>query len=129
MLLKQKRGIGMIGETVVFILVNLAVIIVLLLAISRIDTSSTLTEQAYAKQTALLINGAKQGTIITEDITELYQIAQRNGIAPTITIDCEKNEIFIKATNGPGYKHVFFTKLDKCNYILDAQKRSLTIIV
>lgn len=124
-----KRGQSLVASEVIFVVLNLTVLIVLFLAVSYTSTPDPLYEEAYAKEIALLLDGSKPGTILTLDMTEMYQIALNNNAPMIVEIDCERNSVLVKATNGNGYKFDFFTDLDKCDYKLDNQKRSLTIRV
>lgn len=128
-MLFDKRGIQLVAGTVIFIVLNVTVIMILIYAIQGTSTRSPLYEEAYAKQIGLLIDASKPGTTINVDLTEIYQIAKNNEVNPEIVIDCVANEVYIKATQGNGYRFGYFTKLDSCEYVINREKRRLTIKV
>jgi hypothetical protein len=97
------------------------------LAISRVGTASSLYEEAYAKQIGLLIDASKPGTTLNIDLSELYQIAQSNNVGISVVIACDRNEVYVKASPGKGYRFNYFTEMPNCEYSIDNQKRRLTI--
>lgn len=125
----NKRGSeDLLAGTVIFIVLNVTVILILLGAVYMLGSSPPLYEEAYAKQIALLIDGAKNNTVIELDILELYQAADNK--APVIVkINCDSNEVFVQVTPEGGYSFPFFTEFEKCQYKMDAQNKRLTIEV
>lgn len=117
----------MLGETVAFLLLNVTFIAVIFLGVSRFGTASGLYEEAYAKQIALLIDGAKPGSTITLDVSELYQIAQKEGISPVFQLECEKNQVYVKSTSRGGYRYKYVTQLSQCYLAVDHQNRKVIV--
>ncbi|MBU0907278.1 MAG: hypothetical protein KKD18_06170 [Nanoarchaeota archaeon] len=126
-MLLNKKGERLITGTVIFVILNLTVIIVLIVAVSRSGSGASLSEEAYAKQIALLIDAAKPGTTLNIDITEIYLLARDNNINPNVFISCETNEVYVRAAPGQGYRFNFFTELKQCDFTIDNAKRRLTI--
>ncbi|MCX6748324.1 MAG: hypothetical protein NT076_01845 [Candidatus Pacearchaeota archaeon] len=82
-----KRGIHLVGEEIVFYILNAVFFIVLLVFIFNSVNGKPVYEQAYAKQIAFLIDQAKPGTEIVLDVSDIcneYKI-------PLINIDSAKN--------------------------------------
>ena len=127
----NKRGLSVVAGLVIFLVLNLIFLVAIFLAISRVEIGAPLYEEAYAKQIGLLLDGAKKGTIINVDLSELYQIGQKNNLKPVVSLDCERNEVFVQVTRGKGYRYQFFTDLEDCphSYSIDEQKRKLTVRV
>lgn len=123
----NKRGINLLGGTLVFLLLNLAFFSIMFIAVSRAGVSAPYLEKSYGSQIALLIDSSKKGTTLSIDIVELLQTAQKEKINPVIKLDCGTNEVIIKITNSDGYRHAFFTELEECSYSLDQQKGRLVI--
>jgi len=128
--MKNKVGAAaLLTGTVIFIVLNVIVIAIMILGISRVGTAATLYEEGHAKQIALLIDAAKPGTTIKIDLSELYQIAIDTKVEPEINIDCEGNKVLVRVTQGEGSTSTFFTKTEDCEFTVDKQKRRLTVKV
>jgi hypothetical protein len=123
----NKRGLALLGGSVIFLILNLIVILILLAFVSLYETPAHLYEEAYAKQFSLLLNSAKPGTTIETDITELFLVAKENNAEPNIILNCEKNEIFVKITRDQGYKHQFFSDFDECSSEIKNRKLEIKV--
>ena len=124
---QNKGGENPLAGEVIFIVLNVSALVVLIIAISRVGSTAPLYEEAYAKQIALLIDAAKPGTTLTIDVSEILQTAQKNKVSPEIKLNCERNEVFVKATAGKGYHFTYFTEIKECSYSLNVQQRVFTI--
>jgi hypothetical protein len=128
MMFRGKRGVGMVMGTIVFIILNVLFLILILFAISRAGNVGIVYEEAYAKQIALMINRAKPGTIIEVDLAELYSIANEGGVEPEVFINCNKKEVFVKATNKGGYSYAYNGNFRGCNDF-EIKNRKLVVII
>lgn len=108
----DKRGMGLLLSTIIFIVLNLVFFASLFLFIGVKSTGVSLHEQVYAKQIALLIDGAKPGTSIEVDIYKLYEIAKKNEYQPAkslVEINSQEKEVKVKLTErGKGYSFKHF---------------------
>ena len=131
-LIRNKRGFKILYAAVIFVILNLVFISVMFFFVARASSSVSFTEQAYARQVALLVDSAKPGTVIEMDIAELYVIASQKSVQPSITLNCDTNEVTVKLTSGRGYRFGYFSEIEDCSsdsIVLDPGKRRATIKV
>ena len=65
----KKRG-NILTENVIFLILNLAFLAILVVFILKQGAGAVVLEQSYAKQIALLIDGARPGMVIELDMEE-----------------------------------------------------------
>ncbi|MEM3121984.1 MAG: hypothetical protein QXH60_00895 [Candidatus Pacearchaeota archaeon] len=70
-LLKNKKGVDLIHETIIFLILNLMFFLALFVVVYRSGTGISLYEQFYSKELALLIDKSKSGTEITLDVSDI----------------------------------------------------------
>ncbi len=103
----EKRGI--LQSTVIFIILNAVFFAAMLFFVAWAGTNVSVKEQTYAKEIALLIDQAKPGTNLTMDISELYNLAEKNKYTgEIIKIDSGTKEVNIKLILGKGYSFKYF---------------------
>ena len=111
-LIRDKKGAGILAGTIIFILLNLVFFAALFYFIGVKSTGAGLHEQVYAKQIALLIDGAKPGTSIEVDISKLYETAEKKNYLPEkslVEINSATKEVTVRLTNtGKGYSFKHF---------------------
>lgn len=125
--MNKKGSENVILETVVFVVLNVAFLSLLILGVSRATDSANLSEEAYAKQTALLLDRAKPGTELQIDISELIAVAKKNKAEPIIRLNCNENLVYVKASQSGGYEFKYFSELNECDFNRDLQKRKFII--
>ncbi len=109
----NKKAENMLYSVVIYFLLLILFTVFLFLFLNRVGSQATVIEQIYAKQIALGIDKTKSGSVIKLDITNLYEIAEKNRVnGNIIDIDNNGNEVRVKLVNGKGYKHYFFSNLD-----------------
>jgi hypothetical protein len=106
--MKDKRGMEILTETVIFIILNL-VFLGIMIAFIFLKTSPTgLVEQDTAKQLALLIDAAEPGAEIILDAEEIVEIAKKNGISEDEAVKIVDNRVSVKLSEKSGYEYSFF---------------------
>ena len=107
--LRDKRGDDLLYSALVFILVNLAFFVLMFLFVARAGHGTSIYEQIYAKQIALLIDSAKPGTTFDIDISKLYELAEKSNYEGNfVEINPDENKIIVKLTDGEGYSFQHF---------------------
>ncbi|MBT4166478.1 hypothetical protein HOE04_05550 [archaeon] len=105
----DKRGITNLMGNVVYILLVVVFIGVIAVAIARVGSNSTLYEQIYAKQIALLIDKGDVGMEIEMDVYELYSFAKKKRFKGKIVdINKESSEVVVRLVDGKGYSYGYF---------------------
>jgi len=117
---------GLIRENVVFIILNVAFLVVMFFVVARYSNSSIFYEEMYAKQIVLAIDAAKPGTEIVFNVYFLEQLAKKNKYEGKIfDINQETNKVTVRIKQGKGYSFSYFTDnqfiwiYDKENKVLD----------
>ena len=101
----------LLHDEVIFIILVIVFYSILLLFVSRAGTGASFVEQNYAKKISYLIDQTKPGTYIELEVNEIFATADKKQInrQETIKIDPEKRTVTIKASQGTGYSHSFFS--------------------
>jgi hypothetical protein len=125
---RQKKAI--LTETLMFILIVLAFVFLSIFFIIRLGSGATLYEQIYAKQFALILDGAKPGTNITLFVPIFFNIAEKNKIKFTDTIKITaENEIVVTLIKGSEYKFKCFSALNSNMIELNQRESTVKFIV
>jgi hypothetical protein len=109
--MKNKRAVNVLTSTLLFIILNVIFFTIFFLEVAYAGTKVNIYEQTYSKQIALLIDSAKPGTVLDWDVSEAYNIANKNkaDLAQIIQIDNENQRVLVKLGGGKGYSFNFFT--------------------
>ena len=111
----KKRGkrASILTENMVFMLLNLAFIIILILFIAKQGAGAIVLEQSYAKQIALLIDYSKPVMVIKLDMGEAMEVAKENGIIdPLEIVKINENIVTVKLSEKGGYSYAFFNDVE-----------------
>lgn len=96
-------------EHTVFILLIIIWVIILGMALYRVQHNTALYEQLYAKEIALVIDRAEPGMEVQFDLTRAYNLATKNNLKGEIMrIDPREHTIIVRLTDGKGYSYHFF---------------------
>ena len=119
-----KRGIHLVGEEIVFYILNAVFFIVLLVFIFNSVHGRPVYEQAYAKQVAFLIDQAKPGTEIILDVSDIcneYKIPLINidyvkrtytkPILDAFKVDDSSKKVIVKFGTMGGYGMPYFSNV------------------
>jgi len=122
----EKRGIGgPLMDNLVYILFVVVFLMMMFLGVARAGSSSTLYEQVYAKQIALVIDKAEPGIEVELDIYDLYNFARKNKFnGEVVKIDNSKNKVSVKVVDGEGYDFYYFKDINIV-WNLDKKEREL----
>lgn len=127
-LVKDKKGLGLLHSSITFIIFTAVIAAALSIFVAWAGTGVGVKEQIYAKQIALLIDQAKPGTELTIDMSEMYDIAEKNKYnGKPIEIDYNKNKIIVRLVHGKGYGFRYFTELRSGSVSLDEENKLLRI--
>lgn len=109
-----KRGDTLIIETVTFTLFNLIFFIGMLFYIYNAGNQSSILEQTYAKQIALLIDNAKPNMAILININNIKEVALNNNqpLDKIFSVDKQTNMIKVSLNRGGGYGYSYFSDYD-----------------
>jgi hypothetical protein len=106
----NKKAFELLTENIVFVVLIILFFGVMFVFVSRAGNQSSIIEQSYSKQIALLIDKAKTGTIINLDISELTEFAKKNNFnGRIIEIDNLNKKVVVRASDGKGYSFNFFS--------------------
>ena len=105
--MRNKKAI-IVLETVIFIILNIAFIMILFTFVSRSGEGSLVYEQAYAKQIGLLLDGARPGTIIYMGVEKGVEIAKENGKNPEEIFRIGNGTVNVDLAGRQGYNFNYF---------------------
>jgi hypothetical protein len=118
------RGLSLMGR-VIFIFLVIIFFAAMLFFVIRAGTQASVIEQVYAKQIALTIDNAKPGMEINLDISELYEVAEKNEFkGNVVTINNDEKSVMVTLASGRGYKFDFFNDVNVV-WSLDKDKEQL----
>lgn len=105
---------GMLMETVIFIILNIAFFVLIAIFISTSSSGASVYEQAYAKQIAMIIDQAKPNTDISIDFEDALKMAKKNqvDIAEIIQINNAEKKVTVKLGKKGGYSFRYFSDYD-----------------
>lgn len=124
--MKNKKGIGY--TEIIFIFLNLMVFSCLLIFINSASNNSSIYEQTYAKQIALMIDSASPNMTISLDISEAVKYAEKNkkDIVEAFRINSNTKEVFVNLDKKGGYS---FYYLSNYNIGLQIDGNRLNIVI
>jgi len=105
----NKKGGIIVLEEVVFIVLNLVFFGIFLLFVINASSNAFVLEQFYAKQIALLIDASRPGTIVSLDISDAYNLAEKNDIGPDRMVSTQDGHVIVQLSNSRAYKFPFFS--------------------
>ncbi|MBS3085355.1 hypothetical protein J4225_01590 [Candidatus Pacearchaeota archaeon] len=130
-MVKRKRG-TFLAENIIFIVLNLAFLIILMLFLFKQGSGAILLEQSYAKQIALLINSAPAGTEIQINMQEGFELADKNKVNRADVVNIYGNIVKVKLSEKGGYEYSFFNDVDVSEFpgnIYDDSIKNLHFII
>ena len=130
-MIKRKRG-TFLAENIIFIVLNLAFLIILMLFLFKQGSGAILLEQSYAKQIALLINSAPAGTEIQINMQEGFELADKNKVNRADVVNIYGNIVKVKLSEKGGYEYSFFNDVDVSEFpgnIYDDSIKNLHFII
>ena len=105
----NKKGGIIVLEEVIFILLNLMFFAIFLFFVINSSSGAFVLEQFYAKQIALLIDTSKPGTIISLDITDAYNLAEKNNVDSNKIVSTQDGHVIVQLSRSRTYKFPFFS--------------------
>lgn len=124
----SKRGEELLSSEAVFIIFNLGFFLLLLGAIALAGSKPVFYAEVYAKEIALFLDSAKPGTSLEIDVSEMLLSSKETESMVSIELDCSRGEIIIRS-GSRGYRHKFFTQLEKCESRTDIERRKFVVNV
>ncbi|OGJ12133.1 hypothetical protein A3K62_00190 [Candidatus Pacearchaeota archaeon RBG_16_35_8] len=123
-----KRGDILVGD-VIFLVLNLVFLSILVIFIVTKTNDSSIVEEKYAKQIALIIDSAKPVMRINlnmEDAIDKAQDANQN-IAELVKIN--GNVVTVKLGEKGGYSYSFFNNVNVSTYLDNSNNKEYVLII
>ena len=88
------------------------------------------SENVYSKKIALAIDDLRPGTELTIYAPELFNVAEKNGLAPDkiLDIDYGHRTVTIRVANENGKTYGYFSDLKQGSISLDSNTKSITLL-
>jgi hypothetical protein len=109
----SKKGNLLTGQ-VLYVVLFLVFFIGAFYFVTMYQDGASVWEEIYAKEIAMLINGVGDGTKVSLDVTELSEIAVKNGksVNEMIVIDNVNNVVRVSLRQGKATSFGFFNDVD-----------------
>lgn len=118
----NKRGITLLLENIIFIILNLIFIAILIFFLISKSGSAGVLEEKYAKEIALVLDSAKPGMMINLNMADAISTAEqnlgKNNVNDSI-VTISQNVVTVKLSEQGGYSHSFFNDIKISNHYLD----------
>jgi len=115
-------------ETLIFLILNLVFFVVMLIFAYSSGNREFVYEQTLAKEIALIIDNAKPTTIVSLDITEYIEIAEKNEqpIENIVKFNKEENRVEVNLKKKGGYSYQYFSDSEVS---VETEKNLLSIYI
>jgi heme/copper-type cytochrome/quinol oxidase subunit 3 len=128
--LKNKKAVNLLAGTIIFLIANIVVFGFLFYFLATASTGTVVTEKAYSREIALIIDMLKPGTDVVMDVSALYDASERNGYSGTpVKIDYVTNMVYVQVSRTQGYGYHYFTKLEPGAVSWDDKNKRIEIKV
>lgn len=108
----NKRG-NILTENIIFIVLNLAFIVILLLFLFSKASSGATLEEKYAKQIALMMDASEPIMTISLDMADAIKEANKENFPIDEIVKINGNIVTVKLNPGSkGYSYSFFNDVD-----------------
>ncbi len=104
---EDKRGLNLLTENIIFLVLNLVFISILMVFIIVQLDSSAEVEEMYAKKVAMMIDGSEPGTFFIVDFSEVIKEAKKNEYKGALVFVTD-NIVHVKTREDGGYSYSFF---------------------
>src|SRR3989338_752568 len=112
--LSRKKAASPVIENIIFIVLNIMFFSMMIVFVARASSSAAVLEQAYAKQTALIIDSAKPGMSILVYMEDALKAAKKNGVKAEdiVKIDRAESRVAVKLSKRGAFSYRFFSDAD-----------------
>jgi hypothetical protein len=111
----KKKG-EILVENLVFIILNLAFVVIIVLFLLKQGSGASVLENTYSKQIALLLDTAKPGMLFKINLEELKKVADKKGVNFKDVVKIDKNVVKVKLTEKSGQSYSFFNNISVVSY-------------
>jgi hypothetical protein len=110
--MKSKKA-NLLTENLVFIILNVSFFVILLVFVYIQSSSIHLDEERIAKQITLIIDSAREDTLVKINFGDFLKRVEKNGVSSinAIKIDNDKNLVIVKGDKNSFYEYAFFNNL------------------
>ena len=108
----MKKRANILTENIIFIILNVVFLSILILFIFKQGAGVVVLEQSYAKQIALLIDSAQPGMIITLDMMEAVEEANKENWNHNSIVNIQDNIVTVKLSEKGGHSYSFFNDVE-----------------
>lgn len=109
----DKKGSGLLMNPLIIIVVSLFFMSLLVVASVKIIGGDAVYEQAFAKEIALMLDGAYEGMTLTIYVDKLQELAKKNHYTgEIIIIDEDKGTVRVGVKGDRKYSYNYYTNYD-----------------
>ena len=106
---RDKRGVGILTENIIFLILNLIFLTIVVLFVFSKAGSVAVLEEHHAKQIALAIDASKSKMFIDLNLEKAVKKGLKEGQNPEQIVSINENVVTVKINpKGKGYSYSFF---------------------
>jgi hypothetical protein len=129
---KNRRGITLLLENIIFIILNLVFIAILIFFLISKSGSAAVLEEKYAKEIALALDSAKPGMMISINMADAISSAEenlgKNNVNDSI-VSFSQNVVTVKLRDRGGYSYSFFNNINLGKPYLDKTNKEYIFFI
>jgi hypothetical protein len=108
----NKKGDHYAFEEIIFVVLNIIYFFMLIFFVIRASSGAYISEQFYAKQIGLLVDGAKPGTLLSVDVTKPYNTAEKNNMDKGNIFRIINSKLIVQMSGSRAYQYQIFNDVD-----------------
>ncbi|MCR4327355.1 MAG: hypothetical protein NUV46_02120 [Nanoarchaeota archaeon] len=113
--MEKKRG-EILVEDIIFMVLNIAFLAILVFFLINQGSGTSLIEDSYSKQVALLIDSAKPGMIMKVNFEKAREVSDESGRAFSDILLVKDNYVTVKLSEDSGKSYHFFNDINVSYY-------------
>lgn len=110
-MIKRKKG-NILIENIIFIVLNLAFLMILVLFLFSKTGGAAVLEEKYAKQIALIVDSAEPGMTISLNMEDAIKKAQKEKWDLNDMVSIQDNIVTFQLREKGGYSYSFFNDVE-----------------
>lgn len=110
--MNKKAADTTVIENTIFIVLNIAFFVIMLIFVYNSGNNILVKEQSYAKEIALIIDNCKPGMSVLLNINDLIEIAKKNNFPADkiVRLDKKNNKVIVSLKQNSGFGFQYFSK-------------------
>jgi hypothetical protein len=126
--MKGKRGMDLLTQNVIFLVLNLTFITILTIFIVSKAGNAAVLEEMHAKQIALLIDSAKPGMVMHLNMEDAFKKMEKNYPLGDV-VKITENVVTVQLREKGGFSYSFFNDVEVSIYPDTSNNKEYVIMI